>query len=203
MGGSLLAPLANLQILNNQACVHHDVWRDGVEGPHMDPGIACPECEEGLHHTGGKEREQNEEDRDCRVVRRVIACPRFEEVHERVGDGARQKGGRRREQPGIARQQDRVDEDHDGEICPAQMQHEGKRSADELLMRRELKDVGAGELVGAADEHDNGDDERVVLPVRGSQIEHLARVATPAKDEIRKKREEDTVVRGPGVDRGR
>src|SRR6202453_3891968 len=70
-------------------------------------------------------------------------------------------------------------------------------------MWRELKDVGAGELVGAADEHHNGDDERVVLPVGGSQIERLARVATPAKDEIRKKREEDTVVRRPGVDRGR
>jgi hypothetical protein len=83
------------------------------------------------------------------------------------------------------------------------MQHEGERSADELLMPRELKDVGAGKLVGAAGEHDNGDDERVVLPVGGSQIERLARAATPAKDEIRKKCEEDTVVRGPGVDRCR
>ena len=34
------------------------------------------------------------------------------------------------------------------------MQQQRERSADELLMGRELKDVGAGELVGAADEHD-------------------------------------------------
>jgi hypothetical protein len=39
-------PLANIEIVNDQARVHHDVWRDGVEGPHMDPGISCPECEE-------------------------------------------------------------------------------------------------------------------------------------------------------------
>jgi hypothetical protein len=40
------SPLANIEIVNDQARVHHDVWRDGVEGPHMDPGISCPECEE-------------------------------------------------------------------------------------------------------------------------------------------------------------
>jgi hypothetical protein len=39
-------PLANIEIVNDQARVHHDVWRDGVEGPHMDPGISCPEGEE-------------------------------------------------------------------------------------------------------------------------------------------------------------
>src|ERR1700730_5389155 len=83
------------------------------------------------------------------------------------------------------------------------MKHEGERSAGELLMQSELKDVGAGELVGAADEHDNGDDERIVLPVGGSQIERLSRVATPTKDEIRKKSKEDSVVGGPGIDRGR
>jgi hypothetical protein len=38
-------PLANIEIVNNQASVHHDVWRNGVEAPHMDPGISCPECE--------------------------------------------------------------------------------------------------------------------------------------------------------------
>jgi hypothetical protein len=37
--------LANIEIVNDQACVHHHVWRDGVESPHMDPGISCPECE--------------------------------------------------------------------------------------------------------------------------------------------------------------
>ena len=83
------------------------------------------------------------------------------------------------------------------------MQNQGERSANKLLMRRELKDVGAGELIGAADKHHNGDDERVVLPTSRSQIKRLERVATPSKDEIRKKCEEDTVVRGPGVDRGR
>ena len=35
-----------------------------------------------------------------RVVRRVIACPIFEDVHERVADGAYQKGDERREQSG-------------------------------------------------------------------------------------------------------
>jgi hypothetical protein len=38
--------LTNLQILNHQTRVHHDVWRNGVEAPHVDPGIACPEGEE-------------------------------------------------------------------------------------------------------------------------------------------------------------
>ncbi len=38
--------LANIEIVNNQACVHHDVWRDGVEAPHMNPGVTCPEGEE-------------------------------------------------------------------------------------------------------------------------------------------------------------
>ena len=42
----LYRSLADLEILNVQACVHHDVRRDGVEAPHMDPGISCPECEE-------------------------------------------------------------------------------------------------------------------------------------------------------------
>ena len=68
-------PLANIEIVNDQARVHHDVWRDGVEGPHMDPGISCPEGEIRLHNTWRKEGEQNEEDRDGRVVRRVITCP--------------------------------------------------------------------------------------------------------------------------------
>jgi hypothetical protein len=40
------ALLANIEIVNDQARVHHDVWRDGMEAPHMHPGITCPECEE-------------------------------------------------------------------------------------------------------------------------------------------------------------
>ena len=67
--------LTNIEIVNHQPRVHHDVRRDGVEAPHMDPGISCPEGKEGFHYTRGKEREQDEDDRDRRVVRSVIACP--------------------------------------------------------------------------------------------------------------------------------
>ena len=45
-GTNICRRLANIEIVNDQARVHHDVWRDGVKAPHMDPGISCPECEE-------------------------------------------------------------------------------------------------------------------------------------------------------------
>jgi hypothetical protein len=38
--------LVDIQIVNDETRVYHDVRGDGVEAPHMDQGISCPEGEE-------------------------------------------------------------------------------------------------------------------------------------------------------------
>ena len=45
-GAGMNIPLLNIEIVNDKTRVYHDVRRDGVEAPHMHPGIPCPKGKE-------------------------------------------------------------------------------------------------------------------------------------------------------------
>jgi hypothetical protein len=69
---SLLQVSANAEDFYDHGRVGGDVGGDGVVGPQVDQGVGGAQSEVGLHESGGKEGEQDENDGEQRVGNGII-----------------------------------------------------------------------------------------------------------------------------------